>query len=44
MATQFKIEFLSPSKAASYDATSMIIPGKVGYMTIFLITQLWFQS
>ena len=35
MATQFKIEFLSPSKkVASYDATSMIIPGKVGYMTI----------
>ncbi len=35
MATQFRIEFLSPSKkVASYDATSMIIPGKVGYMTI----------
>ena len=35
MASQFKIEILSPSnKVASYDATSMIIPGKMGYMTI----------
>ena len=35
MATQFKVEFLSPSKkVASLDATSMIIPGKAGYMTI----------